>query len=229
MGKKTKVLLEGIEEIIKKEVEEIKWGIREGYLGELEPEIIERIQYSAEKARYISGVSKDGIAIVCFPDYEDLASFTESGLRFKKINNIRRKTLEESLKKFEIDKKNLKEMVERDVFTLAYFDEPTLKEIMDYGMMLVKKGRVKSFHYFNVDPEKLEETTYAVGHVDKPTLKKIIKSGIELVKEGRANIFRYFNLIPGLDKKVKYTIDPERLEKAEKYREKVKESVSSTY
>jgi|GEM_PF-3204444 len=219
MSGKTEFLAE-----LKKDLEEIKWGIKQGYFGELEPEIIKRINYSAEKARYISNVSKDGIAIVCLPDYEDLASFTESGLRFRKINNIRRKTLGEALEKFEIDKKNLKEMEERDVFALAYFDEAALKEVLDYGMMLVKKGKVKSFHYFNVDPEKLEEATTAVGHVDKPTLKEIIKSGIELVKEGRANIFRYFNLIPEKNKEIKYTINPEFLSKAEKHREKVKES-----
>jgi hypothetical protein len=224
MSGKTEILEE-----MKRDLEEIKLGIKQGYFGELEPEIVERINYSAEKARYISSVSKDGIAIVCLPDHEDLASFTESGLRFRKFNNIRRKTLEEALKKFEIDKKNLKKMEERDVFTFAYFDEPALKEIMDYGMMLVKKGKVKSFHYFNVDPKKLEETTYAFGHVDKPTLKEIIKSGIEMVKEGKANLFRYSNLTPEVDKEVKYVIDPERLGRTAKYREKVRKPIPSSY
>jgi hypothetical protein len=218
---------------VKKDIDEIKEGIKRsrGYAGALPPEIAERVGYSARRAKYISRVSEDGIALLCMPEHEDLSSFTESGLHvLKKVNNIHRKTLRAALKKFRIDRKNLKEMKERDVFVFLYNDEPFPENFIKYGISLVKGGKLKSLHFFNVNPEDLTETAYAIGHTRKPVLNEIVKQGAYLVKEGKSKTkgFLYLNLYPGKDKEVKYNIDPSGLERSQKLRDRIGELNSNS-
>jgi len=175
--------LKGKLEELKGELKELKEEIIEELIEKLEkslplsdvaldPELMKELHYSAKKAEEILRISKDGKVILYFDSefVKKLTSYIETSLHVRKTEVYR---CDLNPNKLDIPEKSIRD---KDVFVFGYIekeDKETLRNIINYGIKLVKEGMVKSFNYFNVNPG-LHEIQY---RIDSSRLERSKKYG----------------------------------------------------